>query len=40
MNDENEPGGFTIKDRRLFTEEGELKSGIRMREMGRSRNSQ
>ena len=26
MNDENEPGGFTIKDRRLFTEEGELKS--------------
>lgn len=26
MNDENEPGGFTIKDRRLFTEEGDLKS--------------
>ncbi len=26
MNDENEPGEFTVKDRRLFTEEGELKS--------------
>ncbi len=26
MNDENEPGGFKIKDRRLFTEEGDLKS--------------
>ncbi len=26
MNDENEPGGFKIDDRRLFTEEGDLKS--------------
>ena len=26
MNDENDSGSFTIKDRRLFTEEGELKA--------------
>jgi hypothetical protein len=26
MNDENEPGGFKIKDRRLFNEEGNLRS--------------
>ncbi len=28
MNDENEPGGFKIKDRRLFNAEGDLKSAV------------